>query len=83
MCQTKSVGSKMMNIKSHVVSFEFPILEHNWVTVRNPNNYQMVLQACDHCGVVKSENSVVKSCSGDKSARLISNLVDHSIAVAS
>jgi hypothetical protein len=36
--------------------------DHDWVTVVNPTNRRMLLQACDKCGVVKSENTVVQQC---------------------
>ena len=35
---------------------------HSWVTVIDPRNERLLLQACDDCGVVKSENSVVRKC---------------------
>lgn len=35
---------------------------HSWVTVIDPRNDRLLLQACDDCGVVKSENSVVRKC---------------------
>ncbi len=44
---------------------------HSWVTVVNPINHTHVLQACDHCGVVKSENSIVRACSGEQTSRLL------------
>ena len=34
-------------------------LSHAWVTVPNPLNNQALLQACDYCGVVKSQNTLV------------------------
>ncbi len=46
---------------------------HGWITVIDPTNQRSLLQACDHCGVVKSENSVVKACSGVAGAELISS----------
>ena len=35
---------------------------HDWVTVVNPTNRRTLLQACDRCGVVKSENTVTQGC---------------------
>ena len=46
---------------------------HTWQTVINPVSKNHVLQACDHCGVVKSENSIVKACRGNSNARLLSS----------
>jgi len=46
--------------------------KHKWVTVINPLNHQTLLQACDCCGVVKSENSIVRACKAESGARLIS-----------
>ena len=45
---------------------------HQWITVVNPTNHSLLLQACDNCGVVKSENSVVRRCSMPKGQKLIS-----------
>lgn len=50
----------------------FSDLSHQWVTVVNPLNSRMLLQACDDCGVVKSENSIVKHCKAMKGAAVIS-----------
>jgi len=47
--------------------------KHGWITVVDPTNQRSLLQACDHCGVVKSENSVVKACSGVAGSELISS----------
>jgi len=46
--------------------------KHAWVTVVNPLNQRSLLQACDDCGVVKSENSVIRQCHASKGAGLIS-----------
>jgi hypothetical protein len=56
---------------------------HRWVTVMNPTNHRLLLQACDDCGVVKSENSVIRSCKADRGLGLISKSqqLGHSIAV--
>lgn len=53
-------------------SFKPQSLGHAWHTVINPVSQNRVLQACDHCGVVKSENSIVKACRGHRDARLLS-----------
>ncbi len=45
--------------------------QHDWVTVVNPTNHQKLLQACDHCGVVKSENSVTRKCRAPHSQSLL------------
>ena len=47
--------------------------QHSWITVVDPTKQRSLLQACDHCGVVKSENSVVRACSGIVGAELISS----------
>ena len=47
-------------------------LGHTWHTVVNPVSQNRVLQACDHCGVVKSENSIVRVCRGHRETRLLS-----------
>ena len=47
---------------------------HQWVTVINPTNNRLLLQACDNCGVVKSENSVIRSCQQPQHQQLLSNL---------
>ena len=55
---------------------------HEWVTVINPYNRRSLLQACDDCGVVKSENSVAKQCSAVKGAGLISNAAQGPVSIA-
>jgi len=45
---------------------------HKWITVVNPINHRTLLQACDDCGVVKSENSIVRDCKAIKGSVLIS-----------
>ncbi|NND80941.1 MAG: hypothetical protein HKN50_00800 [Gammaproteobacteria bacterium] len=45
--------------------------QHDWVTVVNPTNQQVLLQACDHCGVVKSENSVMRRCRAPQDQSLV------------
>lgn len=54
---------------------------HSWITVVNPTNRRMLLQACDHCGVVKSENTVVKQCSAEPGAHLISESLSSEMRV--
>ncbi|MFT5572411.1 MAG: hypothetical protein ACI9FR_001334 [Cryomorphaceae bacterium] len=56
---------------------------HSWVTVINPTNHRLLLQACDDCGVVKSENSVIRSCKADRGLGLISRSqqLGHGLAV--
>ena len=49
------------------------VTDHSWITVVNPTNQRMLLQACDHCGVVKSENSVVRRCQASNNQSLISS----------
>jgi hypothetical protein len=51
--------------------------DHQWVTVVNPTNRRMLLQACDNCGVVKSENTVVQRCSATAAQGLISSSLLH------
>jgi len=57
--------------------------EHVWITVVNPINQRTLLQACDSCGVVKSENSIVRSCKSIKNKKLISSSLNGSKAIAS
>jgi len=45
--------------------------KHQWVTVINPINHQSLLQACDCCGVVKSENSIIRNCKAANNGGLI------------
>lgn len=47
--------------------------EHVWVTVVNPINHRSLLQACDGCGVVKSENSIIRNCTATGGVGLISD----------
>ena len=54
------------------LKFESKPKQHLWVTVVNPTNQRLLLQACDNCGVVKSENSVIKRCRADQGLGLIS-----------
>ena len=53
--------------------------DHQWVTVVNPTNSRLLLQACDDCGVVKSENSVRKMCLADKGRALVSGDMQNNI----
>ena len=54
-------------------------IKHCWVTVVNPTNHRVLLQACDNCGVVKSENSVMRHCHAAKGQALVSGAMtaDH------
>ena len=63
---TKSVKSRMGKMNLGKVS------NHQWITVVNPTNRRLLLQACDDCGVVKSENSVQKMCRAEKGRALVS-----------
>ena len=45
---------------------------HSWVTVVNPTNHRLLLQACDNCGVVKSENSSIRRCRARPGQSLVS-----------
>jgi len=45
---------------------------HSWITVVNPTNHRLLLQACDNCGVVKSENSILNRCRASKGRALVS-----------
>ena len=59
--------------------FEAPVVDakvdvkhaHEWVTVPNPMNKRVLLQACDNCGVVKSENTLFKHCRAESDRGLI------------
>jgi len=51
---------------------------HQWITVVNPVNRRMLLQACDDCGVVKSENSVERGCKAAKGSAVISRSLSSS-----
>lgn len=55
------------------INFESSPKPHAWVTVINPTNHRLLLQACDDCGVVKSENSVAKRCRAASGLALISS----------
>ena len=52
---------------------------HQWISVVNPSNHFMLLQACDNCGVVKSENSVIRRCSMPQGQRLISGAMSNQL----
>lgn len=53
--------------------------QHRWVTVVNPLNKRALLQACDKCGVVKSENTMQKECSMPDSSSVIIPAALHEI----
>lgn len=50
--------------------------EHSWISVINPRNQLSLLQACDDCGIVKSENSMIKNCRATPGLAIISGAVD-------
>jgi len=58
-----------------LVNLRMDLGKHDWVTVVNPMNHRLLLQACDNCGVVKSENSVVKRCKAPQGGELISGAI--------
>ena len=62
-----AAGSMMSSAKSNKSNFG-----HQWITVVNPTNHSLLLQACDNCGVVKSENSVIRRCAMPQGQQLIS-----------
>ena len=66
--------NNLLDNKVRFTDFTQAKKEHRWITVNHPTRHTAVLQACDRCGVVKSENSVLKSCTGDANARLISSV---------
>ena len=51
--------------------------KHQWVTVINPINHRSLLQACDSCGVVKSENSIIRNCKAVNNSGLITGAMDN------
>ena len=57
--------------------------DHVWITVVNPTNQRKLLQACDNCGIVKSENSIIRSCKAAKNSGLISSAMSNSRAEVS
>ena len=46
---------------------------HAWLSVINPISQRSLLCACDNCGVVKSENSIIRSCEAEPGGALISS----------
>jgi hypothetical protein len=58
-------------------------LEHKWITVINPTNHRMLLQACDDCGVVKSENSILRLCRASKGQGLVSKSMSAEVKLVS
>jgi len=67
--------------KNNFNKISFPV-PHRWVTVVNPYNQVSLLEACDDCGVVKSENSVIKRCLANKGTGLISNAMEATVQIA-
>ena len=49
--------------------------QHNWITIVNPTNQRLLLQAGDDCGVVKSENSVMRRCRARKGQGLVTEAI--------
>jgi len=56
--------------------------EHAWITVLDPTNQRSLLKACDDCGVVKSENSVIRNCKAELGTALISSSLTGNIQIA-
>ncbi len=56
--------------------------DHMWLTVVDPNNRRSLLMACDNCGVVKSENSVVHGCKASGEKGLISSALEYNAQIA-
>jgi hypothetical protein len=71
---TKRPHPTTLSFEQKAVSFDKGESDrkHHWITVLNPTNSQLLLQACDNCGVVKSENSVLKPCARPDGQQLIS-----------
>ncbi len=63
----------MLYSKAHLHR-QAPVKMHEWVTIPNPTNLSALLQACDHCGVVKSQNTMIKRCSADSDQFILSRL---------
>ena len=59
-----------------------PLKQHSWVTVVNPTNSRLLLQACDDCGVVKSENTIIQNCKADAGTALITHSLNQTIKIA-
>lgn len=74
-------SSKKLSGRSISSSLKDNAGSHSWITVVNPTNRRMLLQACDHCGVVKSENTVVRHCTADSSQHLISDSLGSELRV--
>ncbi len=55
---------------------------HSWVTVIDPRNHRSLLQACDDCGVVKSENSVIRNCGAASGQALLSDSLSVATRIA-
>ena len=51
--------------------------KHAWVTVINHVNHRSLLQACDGCGVVKSENSIIRQCEATSNRGLITSAMGY------
>jgi len=57
---------------SQYFSTQIPTQEHVWVKVVDPRNKRSLLQACDDCGIVKSENSIARNCRAEPGQGMIS-----------
>ena len=71
--------TELTKTNNNQISFPVP---HFWVTVINPYNQVSLLQACDDCGVVKSENSIAKRCTASKGTGLITKAMQDSVQIA-
>ena len=49
--------------------------EHSWISVIDPRNQRSLLQACDDCGIVKSENSIIKNCRATPGKAMVSSSI--------
>lgn len=55
---------------------------HAWITVTDPNNRRSLLDACDDCGVVKSENSILRRCEASSGTGVISSALEYNAQIA-
>jgi len=56
--------------------------KHAWVTVIDPRHRRSLLQACDDCGVVKSENSIIRNCTAQHGQAVLSSALNTSTQIA-
>jgi len=78
--ETRQAKNKQLN--ANQATTNSVARKHAWVTVVNPMNHQTLLQACDQCGVVKSENSIIRSCKAPSGQALISSSMASSQKIA-